>query len=530
MKANGWLARRIFDWREHWARRSRWRAATVLLALLAAVVIGAFTVAPARWLGAIRGWLGSLGATLSALPPHSLALGVILALVALALALSLASPLPLAYRRNAEFAGQAPAQTSATARVLVYLDAENQPSLDFNDSPVAVDVTLKYMIKQLRIALNGRRADLLFYMDSSIGQYKPRREELYRYGFRLVDVPHRPFQMGGEKPSMVDMEMALQTYHRAITSPRPQTIILITADQDYIPLVYRLWADGHHVEVWGDFLPESYRELQQYLSPEQQGQQPVGNALQPRSTGQLVRAVEYDPQSPGDNTWVAAALIDDTPLAESALAQVVAWITTTLTILQAVYDDDKIAPEVKLQSLTDRLAAPTALRWLRQGNRHLSAEWLHQLQTAGVLADATAAGKPRAPAAPANAAWRQDAPGYAVGAVGAGGAEAAAARIGRLVSRVARVAQGMAHQTVRPEVALERLCKVVLLRPMPGDLYTVSRALSASKERADTHLAYARLLCVCARELGLLAFEPEAFTQDMRQLRVTPANVAPTLA
>ena len=521
MNTSGWRARRIFEWREYWARRSRLRAATVLLALLAAVVVGALALAPSGWLGVAQGWLRALGAAMSALPPHSVVIGVIVALVLLAILLSLTAPLPRAYRRNAEFAGQAPAQASATARVLVYLDAENQPSLDFNDAPVSADMTLKYMIEKLRIALNGQRADLLFYMDSSIPQYRSRREELYRYGFRLVDVPHRPFQMGGEKPSMVDMEMALQTYQRALTSLHPQIIILITADQDYIPLVYRLWADGHHVEVWGDFLPEAYRELQKYLAPEQLGLPSTDQARRTRLTRKSVQTVEYDPQSPGDNPWVAAALTDDTLLAVPALAQVAGWITETLAILQAVYDDAKITPETKLQSLTDRLAAPTALRWLRQGNRHLSAEWLHQLQTAGVLVDATMAGKPRATGAPANATWRQDAPGYAVGSVGA---EPAAERIGRLISRVARVAQGMARQKVRSEITLERLCKVTLLRPLPGDLYTISRTLSLSKERSDTHLSHARLLCVCARELGLLAFEPQALTQEIRQIQVTPAS------
>lgn len=517
MKVDGWLARRTFLWRDYWARRSRLRAATTSIILIVAVFVGALALTPTTWLAVARGRLAAFGSTVSALDPHLIEVVGLVALLALATTLALLPPTPRRYRRNAMFAGQAPSKPSAAARTLVYLDAENQPASDFKNTTQRTNTekTLELLVNRVRAHLDGRRADLLFYMDSTIRGYADRRRELYRYGFRLVDVPHDPFHTGGDKPGMVDMELALQAHGRSLAAAQPQNIILIAADQDYIPLVYQLWSEGHAVEVWGDFLPESFRKLNAYLP---------------------VKVVEYDPQSPGANLAVAAAVDAAAQLDGAALARLTAWIGETINALKAVNADATINANLKSDALGKQLGK--TLKWLRQGEVNLTPYWLFHLQTTGALIRRDQGVIGGVGAANAGGRASNQAPTdiqmYVVGPVEA---SLAAERSGRLLMRVAAIAQAMRMQDVKPDVTLERLCELTLRRPlemalrhdlqrMPqrtplDDVFELARVLSPQN---TIQFTYAQLYCVCARELGLLTFDQQALFAEKRLLLAPPAT------
>jgi len=454
------------------------------MCLIVAVVVGALAITPGVWLVAGRAWLAGAVAWLGALNPRlgaTIVGGVALALAALLAVLPIA---PRRYRRNAQFAGRAPAMPLATARTLVYLDAENQPALDFAQGAQrnAPDKMLAYLIELLRTQLNAQRADLLFYMDNSLPLYADRRRYLYRYGFRLVDVPHNPFGTTGDKPNMVDMELALQAHGRSLASAQRQHIILISADQDYIPLIYHLWQEGHTVEVWGDFLAESFRQMQLYLP---------------------VKVIEYDPQSPGANPMVAAALEANNPLDETAAARLAEWIRDTISIVQATNDDNTISPNVRNDIYSKRLAKK--IPWLPIS---VVPYWLAHLRMAGALTYLSKA--------------NTDAQGYQVGA---SGPEDAAARSGLLLRRIAEVALAMRAQTVRHYVTLERLCEVVLRRPVSAPIETLAQVLSPRAPQPQ--IAYAQMFCLCARALGLLEFDQQALFSYKRLAPATAPVSAP---
>ncbi|HUY79424.1 MAG TPA: NYN domain-containing protein [Ktedonobacterales bacterium] len=480
MKAGGWLARRTFLWRDYWARRSRLRATSALICVIVAVLVGGLALAPGAWLVAARGWLATAATWTSALDPRVLAGVGIVALLAVALALATGPLATRRFRRNGIFAGQPPSAPSASARALIYLDAENQPALDFNDPHQRANAgrVQTLLIEQLRKYLDGQRADLLFYMDIKFPPYNQRRRELYRYGFRLVDVPHDPFETGGDKPGMVDMEMALQAHERSLAASTPQRIILIAADQDYIPLIYHLWREKHEIEVWGDFLPEAFRQMQAFLP---------------------VKVVEYDPQSPGANQAVAAALKADAAPDENVVEKITGWIDETIKALHAVNADTTIDPTQKMKALGLRLGK--SLPWLQTANLNLTPFWLFHLHTTGALqrnnrslSDAGAIG------AAIKLMTREsldNTRGYSVGDTSI----ATAQRTAQLVTRVALLARAMNEQHVVEDIRLDRLCEMVLRSPVPPPIAEVARVLSP---QYGFQLDFARLFCVCARDAGQL--------------------------
>ena len=158
--------------------------------------------------------------------------------------------------------------------VSVYLDAESEP-------PTAA---IPGFVNHLRKYLDGRRADLLFFTEAQTAAGKPRYVELARYGFRPIDVPHDPTGVGFVKEA-VDRELAMHAFERALLGPAHQEFIIVTKDGDYVPLVYRLCALGHKVQVWSTQHSPPYTQLALYLdvkvvnlSPELASQAPVASS------------------------------------------------------------------------------------------------------------------------------------------------------------------------------------------------------------------------------------------------------------
>ena len=229
-------------WRFFWSRRSP-RRMLVALALAVVALVALLSLAlPAS------GW-NLLTTALMTITHIALKVGVAPVLgvgVALCFALSLILLfMPSWPRRN------------YVAPVSVYLDAENQIATEF------IPAFTEYLIKRL----DGRRADLLYFLDASLTATGARYKLLYRVGFRPVDAPHDPTGTGAEKQA-VDRELAMHAYERALLGPPKQTFIIVSADTDFVPLIYRLAALGHHVQLWATRIHTAYRVVESSLGPQ----------------------------------------------------------------------------------------------------------------------------------------------------------------------------------------------------------------------------------------------------------------------
>ena len=245
---------RLF-WRTFWAKRAPWRINFVKLIAVVAVLFGLYLLIPGSWQSQINHWVLAIGQFVASLNYSEILIGAIILLILVGLLLVFVHP----YRRATYFA----ANPSTIPLISVYVDAENQLSRA-TDIPKFADEVMRY--------LNGRRANLLFFMDSSSQAHGAQTEQfkmLCRYGFRPVHVPHNPTGMAlkGIKEA-VDKELAMHAYERALVGPPEQEFIIVTSDQDFVALVYRLAALGHHVQVWATPILPAYRELQRYLDIE----------------------------------------------------------------------------------------------------------------------------------------------------------------------------------------------------------------------------------------------------------------------
>jgi hypothetical protein len=175
-------------------------------------------------------------------------------LLAAALALYVA-PLPRAHSYLATNPQRIP-------RVAIYLDYENPlPN-------TAVQPFLEYV----HSFVGRRRAELVLFSDAALFATGKRYRTLVKGGFRPVDVPHkRVIDVEGDNTNSknsVDVELALYAYQQALLSPHPMDIVVVSGDQDYIPLIRRLWVEGHHVHVWAMIVPSAVAELAQQLNIE----------------------------------------------------------------------------------------------------------------------------------------------------------------------------------------------------------------------------------------------------------------------
>lgn len=223
-------------------RRRVWLAVPLLIAGLLAI---AYALVPQPWrdvvtsaLGAALAWLATLGALVVAL-----ALGAVLLLAAV---------LFLLVPRRAR--PQSAATVNGIAPVSVYLDIEN------GQVPA---VGVRKLMERIRAIAEGRATDLLFY-----GNAEPKSEsykQFWRHGFRPIDVPYK--QLGkGTATNIADLGLALHAFERALFGPPSQTIVIISHDQGFLPLVYRLHALGHSVALWAREVQDSYKDAAKYLA------------------------------------------------------------------------------------------------------------------------------------------------------------------------------------------------------------------------------------------------------------------------
>ncbi len=233
-------------WRYFWSRRSQRRTLLALVFALAGLLATIYLALPPDGQRQVVSGLLTVAHGLSLLGPRPvLAVGVALCIV-----LSLAFIFVPSYRRHS-YLTTAP---SIVPPVSVYLDAENQLP------EAAIRPFIEFLIKHL----DGRRADLLYFLDASQTAKGEKYKTLYRFGFRPVDVPHDPTGKGAVKEA-VDRELAMHAYERAVLGPQEQEFIIVTGDGDFVPLIYRLAALGHRVQIWATPVRKAYRVVETYL-------------------------------------------------------------------------------------------------------------------------------------------------------------------------------------------------------------------------------------------------------------------------
>jgi uncharacterized LabA/DUF88 family protein len=236
----------LLRWRYFWSRRAPKRIAAAVMLWLLALLAAIYSALPTdiqRQVGAV---IALAGERISSLDVNVLLSGVAALCALLALAFIFWRP----YRRHSYLA----TDRASIPPVSVYLDAENQLSSN----------TIRRFSQFLMEHLDGRRADLLYFLDASATATHPKYKELYRFGFRPVDVPHDPTGEGTVKEA-VDREIDMHAYERALLGPAEQEFIIITGDGDFVPLVYRLRALGHSVQIWATPIRDVYRTLASYI-------------------------------------------------------------------------------------------------------------------------------------------------------------------------------------------------------------------------------------------------------------------------
>ena len=233
-------------WQFFWSKRSRTRTALALVFATVALLAIIYLALSPSVESQVTSSLVAVGQQVTAVGIRPL----IAAGIALCVVLSLIFISVPSYRKPRYLA----TVPSIIPSVSVYLDAENQLSA------AAIRPFIEFLMKHL----DGRRADLLYFLDASQTATGEKYKMLYRFGFRPVDVPHDPTGKGTVKEA-VDRELAMHAYERALLGPPEQEFIIVTGDGDFVPLIYRLSALGHHVQVWAISLTEAYRVVEMYL-------------------------------------------------------------------------------------------------------------------------------------------------------------------------------------------------------------------------------------------------------------------------
>jgi len=249
-------------------RRSGARTVWALILTIPALLAAIYLVLPQRDQAQAVASIQAAGQAVGqALGPIGLRAVMEVALVCFALA-SLALLLAPGYRQYRYLH----LPTSVIPPNTVYVDAENI------NGQIIMDALLDHLRGEY---LQGGRAkmqaDLLFFMDAldtsagyrsipmrKIPIPKWKYEALYKSGFRLVNSPHI-FTGVSEMAEAVDREIAMHALERALVGGAKQEFVIVSGDGDYVPLIYRLIALGHSVQVWMWGGTRAYIDAAKYL-------------------------------------------------------------------------------------------------------------------------------------------------------------------------------------------------------------------------------------------------------------------------
>lgn len=450
-------------------RRHLWLSAPLLVVGLLAI---AFALVPQPWRDALAAVLGSALAWLASL-------GALVVALALGASLLLAAILLLLVPRRTH--PQASATVNGIAPVSVYLDIEN-------GQVAAADV--RELMRRVRAIAGGRPVDLLFY-----GNAEPKTEnykQFWRHGFRPIDVPYR--QLGnGTATNIADLGLALHAFERALFGPQRQTIVIISHDQGFLPLVYRLHALGHTVAVWARDVQDSYKDAAKYLAGVT-----WENLAFPSLQAQTVAAPIKPPARKRPQLRSPGAAATAQPFASRTLATVTLAMESTRASVRKVEAQPNAAKRLRATLGEMREHILDQIGYTKFSNASSRVQcWLEHLGVLGVL-DGVATGK--------------------VPTLGSTAPEAAATLFEQFVREVAAAAQAAADSGSRV-IKLSDVCARMMAHPPLGadpTFASLRALLSQGDTRGEQH---ARYFCQCARVLGMLDF---ADTQDPYIIRLVP--------
>lgn len=451
-------------------RRRTWLSASLLVIGLLAI---AFALVPQPWRDIVATALGVALAWLSAL-------GVLIVALAVGIGLLLAAMLLLLVPRRTP--PQASATVNGIAPVSVYLDIEN-------GQVAAAEV--RELMKRIRAIALGRPTDLLFY-----GNAEPKTEnyrQFWRHGFRPIDVPYR--QLGkGTATNIADLGLALHAFERALFGPPSQTIVIISHDQGFLPLVYRLHALGHTVAVCARDVQDSYKDAAKYLAGV------TWTNLVFQSTQEQAPAVQAKPPSrtrtKAQPPSRAARLPQ--PIASGTLATVTLAMDATRDCIRDLAGKPNAAKQLRpaLGGLQQHILDQIGYTKFSAASSRVEC-WLEHLRALDVLSSIAHGNLPvLGPTAP----------------------EDATALYGQFVREVANAAEQVAGAD-GGTAKLSDICARVIGASSPNAAPALAplRALLAQGDhRGEQH---ARYFCQSARVLGMLSF---ADTQDPYIIRLAP--------
>lgn len=481
------LAVQRLKWRYFWSRRTPWRNTLALILALAIALIIIYLAIPHN----AQAWVNSAWQTATQFIA-SLDRVIMLATVAGLLCLTGLGLVFVRPFRRASYLATAP---SAIPPITVYIDAENQLSV----------ATIRAFKRFLMEHLNGRRADILYFMDAAQAANGPKYKELYRFGFRPVDVPHDPTGKGEVKEA-VDKEIAMHAVERALRGPKKQEFILVTGDGDFVGLVYRLVALGHQVQVWATPIREAYRTLATYLDVNVLDLASVISERQTRAA--RPRAIASKLSTPRSSKPVKPPVVDKF---EQPNSPVISTGTTSPDVLaysgeeqlyQAIDKTLRTCSRIESQPRSDQdknqrfraLLGGKLSPWLAgvgysAGNR--LDFWIDHLVTLQVLAQR---------------------PGKVFPTVGATSAEAAA-------KAMFAMANAASQAVIVTPVRDDGLVHMSEVATVLGDMLTESETVGPLRQlvegsgaRRATHTRY---FVRCARALGLIEFDDVPDSWDM---------------
>ena len=477
--------------RSHLKRRL-WRAVPLLIAGTLAI---AFALVPQTWRDAIAAalslalaWLVSLGALVVAL---ALGIGLLLSAVLALVVSRLAPPQELALAPADGLAvGSAPArdvpsspgaklvQVNGIAPVSVYLDLENQ----VGSHEVA------QFTSAVREFVGSRAADLYFYSNAATTATGKVYKALWKRGFRPIDVPFKHLGVRSAK-NIVDVDLSLHAYHRAAFGPPQQVILLITEDQDYIPLVFRLRALGHLVTIWASSLPESYKQLQGYLgiSYREFGTE-FGKSVPADAQKPVVKPARKPVSSKLAHPTARTAPVSHTVLSASSetLREAIMWVPR---VMEGISDE---APDAfnrlssKLGTLDGDILA--RLGHLPAANNKRVVRWLEQLDALGVIVLSNHQKLPKlGTVSPADAAQTLES----------------------FLGAVAAVLTSSAYSPQSDRILLAEVCALVAGAPATQltEFSELRRLIAPEEPPRPASIGHMRHFLETARALGIIQFE-----------------------
>lgn len=492
-------------------RYSRLGVIAAILLLLAGLVSVVFGVLPSDWIAQIQAYVADAGNALMSLGDRRIPLGIgVLCLFLGLLMIRRAGAGRNSREQPAAFlnrgvdpgvngSNERPSEywvSDWVAPISVYFDLENKPIGGKQVAPF-----VRYLRQRIQSLTGSDRADLFFYSDAYNSARTRAYQILQQYGFRAIDVPHRRLAGAGSQSSgqavttdnlknFVDFELALHAYQRALHMPQPQWIILISEDTDFIPLIRRLRALGHYVQVWSRSAVPEFKALESVLGIEtvvweSELWPEIGTRADFRPSAVTLDKPLQQPSAQKPNIWQSNLRNSQISLPARSLGSVSGQELYEQAVNATLGALDMMGPALNEQvnSLLVLLGYEDAKRYK---GRAATAFWLDELKALGVISD--------------NSEGRWSAAKELT-------ASSAASLLYVFVRDDIQEAVHSTQMTSEGAISLSTVCGKVVARTTNLDPEPIRKLRALFRENeTNYHLKYTQYFCQCARNLGLVTF------------------------